>query len=290
MSMITTILDFMRVTSNERVACATYMFWEDARIWWEVITQTRNVNALSWEEFQTLFHEKYYNDAIRAAKVEEFIRLLQGGLSVTECALKFDRLAKFAMELVPTDGTQRERFLQGLQPRLARDVRITTVAGVTTYAQVVEKALTAESPENKIWRDSAVIKEFGRTGPPFMGSGRGGGPSDQKRKVPDTLSVPSLDKWPRGVSMGRPGGNEALKSYPECPRCKKRHLGEYRARACFSCGAVGHLKKDCPKARKEEPRKADSSAPVQVFALAQAEAEASPSVVTGKGQEKLTQP
>ena len=53
---------------------------------------------------------------------------------MTEYALKFDRLTKFAMELVPTDGTRRERFLQGLQPRLARDVRITTVAGVTTYA------------------------------------------------------------------------------------------------------------------------------------------------------------
>ena len=70
-------------------------------------------------------------------------------MSVTEYALKFDRLAKFAKELVPTDGTRRERFLQGLQPRLARDVHITTVAGVTTYAQVVEKALTAESAEKQ---------------------------------------------------------------------------------------------------------------------------------------------
>ena len=29
-NMITYILDFMRVVGNERVACATYMFWEDA--------------------------------------------------------------------------------------------------------------------------------------------------------------------------------------------------------------------------------------------------------------------
>ena len=79
-----------------------------------MISQTRNVNALCWEEFQTLFSEKYYNDAIRAAKAEEFIRLLQGGFSVTEYALKFDHLVKFSMELVPTDGTRRERFLQGL--------------------------------------------------------------------------------------------------------------------------------------------------------------------------------
>ena len=68
----------------------------------------------------------------------------------------FDRLPKFTKELVPTDGTRKERFLQGLQPRLARDVRITTMARVTTYAQVLEKALTAESAEIKIWHDSAA--------------------------------------------------------------------------------------------------------------------------------------
>ena len=72
----TTILDFIRVVGNERVTCATYMFRGDAQIWWEVISQTRNINALSWEEFQTLFNEKYYNDAIRAAKAKDFIRLL----------------------------------------------------------------------------------------------------------------------------------------------------------------------------------------------------------------------
>ena len=55
MSMLTTMLDFMRVVGNERVACAAYMFREDARIWWEVVGQTKDVNLLSWEEFQSFF-------------------------------------------------------------------------------------------------------------------------------------------------------------------------------------------------------------------------------------------
>ena len=100
---------------------------------------------MEWEEFRTLFNEKYYKNAVKAAKAVEFNKLLQGNMSVTDYALKFDRLAKFAGDLVPTDGTRRERFLQGLQPMIARDVRITTVPGVTTYAHAVEKALTAES-------------------------------------------------------------------------------------------------------------------------------------------------
>ena len=49
MTMITTILDFMRVEGHDRVACATYILREDARIWWEVASQTRDVTALTWE-------------------------------------------------------------------------------------------------------------------------------------------------------------------------------------------------------------------------------------------------
>ena len=55
MTMITTILDFMRVKGHNRVACATYMLREDARIWWEVASQTRDVTTLSWEGFKDLF-------------------------------------------------------------------------------------------------------------------------------------------------------------------------------------------------------------------------------------------
>ena len=48
------------------------------------------------------------------------------------------------------------------------------------------------------------------------------------------------------------------------------------------CGVVGHLRKDCPTVKKGETGKVDSSTPARVFTLTQAEAEASPSVVTGQ--------
>ena len=63
-------------------------------------------------------------------------------MTVTEYALKFDRLAKFAPDLVPTDAARQDRFIRGLNAMISRDVRITTVPGGTTYAQAVEKALT----------------------------------------------------------------------------------------------------------------------------------------------------
>ena len=58
-TMITIILDFMRVEGHDRVDCATYMLREDARIWWEVASQTKDVTTLSWDGFNDLFSQKY---------------------------------------------------------------------------------------------------------------------------------------------------------------------------------------------------------------------------------------
>ena len=53
---------------------------------------------MTWEEFVILFNEKYYNEAVRQTKAEEFITLIQGDMSVTEYTMKFDRLSNFAYQ------------------------------------------------------------------------------------------------------------------------------------------------------------------------------------------------
>ena len=201
--MITTILDFMRVSGNERVACATYMLRADARIWWEVVCQRRNVEVMTWEEFKSIFNEKYYSVAVRAAKVDEFTNLTQNRLTVSEYAIKFDRLAKFAPDLVPSDAARRDRFVRGLNVMIARDVNITLDPATTTYGQAVDKALTAERAEDQIWKDSAVRRDARRTVPPFVGTSRGSGPSEQKRRVPDSFTSPGPDRRVRGATTGR---------------------------------------------------------------------------------------
>ena len=103
MDLVSSILDFMGVEGNDRVSCASHMLRGNARIWWGVVSQIRDVRALSWEQFQGLFNEKYFSDVIRSSRMEEFVRLVQGRMTVTEYAQIFDRLARFAPELVQTD-------------------------------------------------------------------------------------------------------------------------------------------------------------------------------------------
>ena len=104
---------------------------------------------------------------------------------------------------------------------IARDVKITLDPETTTYAQVVDKALTAEGAEDQIWREGAARYDAPRMVPPFTGSSRGSGPSEQKRKAPDSFVPPCSDRMARGAFNGRQGGGDNWRSFPESPRCRQ---------------------------------------------------------------------
>ncbi|XP_062076389.1 uncharacterized protein LOC133831715 isoform X1 [Humulus lupulus] len=269
------ILNMMGVQGNERVVCASFMLRKDARIWWEVVEQSRDVNTMDWDGFKQVFNDKYYNSAVLAAKMDEFTKLTQGNLSVTEYAQKFDRLAKFAKDLVPTDKVRADRFVRGLKPMIARDVEIVS-RGAFTYAEVVEMALTAERSEERIWKDNVARRDAKKSGATTS--------TDNRKRVQDQPSQARNDKRPKPNNDNRPGGNGS-RNIPPCPKCTKRHLGECRAGVCYKCGKEGHVKRNCPtweqSGSKEEQKKDDKYVPARVFTITQAEAEASPSVITG---------
>ena len=145
MGMISSILDSMGLVGHDRVACATFVLRDDARMWWEVVSQTQDTVVMNWKEFRQLFNEKYYCDVAKTAKMNEFLNLVQGNATITEYVNKFDGLAKFAFDMVPTDVARKERFIKGLNPRIVQGIRVAPVHEVSTYAQVVGNALAVES-------------------------------------------------------------------------------------------------------------------------------------------------
>ena len=85
LTVITKILNFMGVTGNDRVVCATFQFQEDALVWWDMVSQIHDVTTMTWERFQELFNANYYNEVVRSAKRKEFAHLTQReNMSVTE--------------------------------------------------------------------------------------------------------------------------------------------------------------------------------------------------------------
>ena len=55
MDVITSMFDFMKIEGTEIVACVSHMLREDARNWWAVGSQIRDVSTMSWEQLQEVF-------------------------------------------------------------------------------------------------------------------------------------------------------------------------------------------------------------------------------------------
>ncbi|GMN32634.1 hypothetical protein TIFTF001_046615 [Ficus carica] len=55
------VLNFMDLTDNEKVKCASYCLMDDARIWWEGIELSRDISQMTWEDFVQEFNEQYFN-------------------------------------------------------------------------------------------------------------------------------------------------------------------------------------------------------------------------------------
>ncbi|KAL5549448.1 hypothetical protein UlMin_004679 [Ulmus minor] len=106
-SSIETILEFMRLTDQDRVSCASFMFKKDARHWWSTVKMTRDVTVMTWADFVREFNQKYYNSAILRAQQDEFMNLKQGSMTVIKAVNKFeqteeDRL-KWIMDMFKPD-------------------------------------------------------------------------------------------------------------------------------------------------------------------------------------------
>ena len=108
--------------------------------------------------------------------------LIQGKLTVAEYAQTFEGLARFAPDMIPTDRARKDKFIQGLDSMVARDVRVTMTKAEITYAQAVERALAAERTVQLSAREHAASRENKRTAQAAEGAQRIGSSGDQKRR------------------------------------------------------------------------------------------------------------
>ena len=108
---IENILEAMEITSDTtRIRLAAFQLEGEAQVWWRWARASRDLEAMTWAEFQELFMGKYFPETARHAKAQEFLELKQGALTVMDYVARFTELARFADDYVATDMAKVRRF------------------------------------------------------------------------------------------------------------------------------------------------------------------------------------
>ena len=73
---IENVLEAMEITSDmTKIRLAAFQLEGEARVWWRWVRASRDLEALTWAEFQEMFMGKYFPETAKHAKAQEFLEL-----------------------------------------------------------------------------------------------------------------------------------------------------------------------------------------------------------------------
>ncbi|GMN34006.1 hypothetical protein TIFTF001_046764 [Ficus carica] len=140
---IQVVLDFMRLTEQEKVLCASFALKKDARHWWMTVQMRRDVTTMSWQDFMSEFRTMYFNREILAVQQDEFTSLRQGSMAVMEAVKKFEQLARLCPELVPNETEKVRMMMKMFRTDIAKQVSAGS-SPPTLVSDCVSRAIRAE--------------------------------------------------------------------------------------------------------------------------------------------------
>ncbi|KAA0065652.1 ty3-gypsy retrotransposon protein [Cucumis melo var. makuwa] len=254
------------------IQCAVFFLEDRGTAWWETAERMLggDVSKITWEQFKENFYAKFFSANVKHAKLQEFLNLEQGDMTVEQYDAEFDMLSRFAPDVVRDEAARTEKFVRGLRLDLQGIVRALRSA---THANALRIALDLSLHERA---DSS--KAAGR-----------GSTLGQKRKVetqPDV--VPQRTLRSGGVFQRHRrelvAAGRTLRELPACTTCGRVHGGRCLAGSgvCFRCRQPGHTADVCPR-KPFETTPPQPFAPQQgrVFTTTRQEAERAGTVVTG---------
>ncbi|GFS38418.1 hypothetical protein Acr_00g0057440 [Actinidia rufa] len=114
LSQIRKIFYTVRLTEDDmKVSFASYQLVGEANEWWESIKEAKGVDCgMTWADFESTFEDQYFPESYRDELREQFEKLVQGGIMVSEYAIKFQSLSRFAPDLVNTEAKKCKRRVE----------------------------------------------------------------------------------------------------------------------------------------------------------------------------------
>jgi hypothetical protein len=153
-----------RCTETQKPLFAAQQLRGHASTWWGNYVAIQPAgHQITWDEFKLAFREHYIPDGVLRMKHEEFMKLKQGGDTVTQYLNKFNHLYQYAIDQVNTDLKKKKCFMRGLNDRLQRPpASIYLIAGLSArhlqskpnmQAQENRRAMEATGPIRGLRRD-----------------------------------------------------------------------------------------------------------------------------------------
>ena len=107
------IFDTIECLDQEKRRMATFQLTYAAADWWESEKATLGEEAvpeMTWATFKVILLEKYFPITERNDKRKEFLELIKGNMTVREYTTKFERLSRFASNLIDTPEAKNQQY------------------------------------------------------------------------------------------------------------------------------------------------------------------------------------
>ena len=117
------IFRVLDVPEEQKVNFGTYRLKDHAEKWWDTVSSVKFKDTnVTWDEFVEVFNSAYFPKHERSKKMQEFLDLQQGTMTLSDYITKFRCLERYCPNVYVAENDRAMKFARGLRPTLRTKV------------------------------------------------------------------------------------------------------------------------------------------------------------------------